>query len=290
MRLPRRLLAVALFLTLAATIVPPAAVADHVYSHRYYVYGRVIDKAGFPVKGVTLQIKLEGQSADFGDCTLRPPLPQPTTDDNGDYLFCRHVDTRIAPRATYELIVPNYPGLVPKGELDQNLRKNRVDIQLTNDEPDKRGNLNFSRSYSLWVTLWQPGPTGLENIQVEGVSLSDRDITVDFTYNGGKTISKTATTDDYGDARVNVDLTEPLTSGTVKVTATRGVTAEATLDAKDFASTVNVLYPGKPWYSNTNLLIGVILFGLLAAGGVGYAIYRAVGSRGEAKVGRRARR
>ena len=72
-------------LTLAAA---PAA-ADHVYSHRYVVLGRVINDLKEPALGWTASATFSGVTPE-GTCSLLP-APVPDTTAEGDFFLCYHV-------------------------------------------------------------------------------------------------------------------------------------------------------------------------------------------------------
>lgn len=273
---------------LLLAMLPPVAVADHAYSHRYIVYGRVVDAEGAPVRGASVNVILEGIERE-GNCDARhPPVSNLVTSDVGEYFYCAHTHRITTNSGTWKVMVGNSSAT---GSVDKDLRKSRADLQLNDARPNQRGDLaKFNRSYTLTVTMWKPGETAVEGITVEGTALTDRRLTAVVSYNGNKTLNGEATTNDYGDATFTFTFPEDLRSGSVVVTGPRGDTVSGTLDTKFHASTLLIEYPGDPWYTNSALLGGAIILGLVVAGGIAFAVYRFMGARESGNLGRRARR
>src|ERR1700737_1294865 len=86
---------------LALLLVLPSAAADHVYSHRLVLYGRLVDSQSHPLGGVAISARAVDYSAAsgghvqphtetgaFGRRTTRA-----VTDAGGFFMFCQHVHT-----------------------------------------------------------------------------------------------------------------------------------------------------------------------------------------------------
>lgn len=72
---------------LAALLLAPPALADHAFSHRVVVEGRILDSEGRPVPGARPEVTLEG-ATERGPCL---EAQSPETGPTGDFLVCRHV-------------------------------------------------------------------------------------------------------------------------------------------------------------------------------------------------------
>lgn len=269
-----------------ASAVVPTALADHAYSHRYIVYGRVVDAEGVPMQGLDVAATIERQDVE-GQCdTNKPPATQRVTNSLGEYFWCFHTH-RMGGSGIFTVGVENE---TVTDDLDTQLRKSRVDFRLGSHLGRHGDAGKFNTTYTLAVTAWEPGATGVEGIQVEGTALRGRSLTATIEYNGGKEKTATATTNDYGDATFIFDLGEPLQSGAATVQSQRGEKASGPLDPTFHSSTVVLRYPGAPWYEDRGLLGGAIILGLALAAGVGYGIYRLISARSAPRSkGRRAR-
>ena len=95
MRPTLALAAVAVLALFALVPLAQHASADHVYTHRYVVQGRVVDTAGQPVQGATMTVEFRGWFPDDGEIagTCREDNSQRT----GDTTFL--TATSSAPRA-----------------------------------------------------------------------------------------------------------------------------------------------------------------------------------------------
>lgn len=91
---------IAPWLLLALVALPTLVAADHVFSHRVYVAGRVIDVEGRPAAGVAVGVAFEGVPPS-GLCYEETPE---VTGPMGDFELCRHAhaipaDARVTIRA-----------------------------------------------------------------------------------------------------------------------------------------------------------------------------------------------
>lgn len=254
-----------------ATLAAPLAAADHAYSHRYIIYGRVVDAEGAPLVGVQVSASIDRQEIE-GQCDVqKPPATRSTTDSLGEYFWCFHTH-RMGGTGVFTVRAENE---TRTADLDTDLRKSRVDFRVPTDVPGKHGDLDrFNTSYALTLTAWKPGATSIEGISVEGTALRARAFVATFRYNDGKERSTNATTNDYGDATFSVNLGEPLRSGTVVVTAQRGATAAGAMDTTFHASTLVFMDPPAPWYTDEGLLGGAIVLALVGAAAVAYGAWR----------------
>lgn len=155
----RRLILLAV---LAVPLVLPLATADHVYSHRIVVTGRVIDADGLPISGVPVALHFTGLSPG-GDCFDVPARP---TGPRGDFTLCRHAHE--VPAGV--IVNVTVAGASMERELDPALR--RVSLLLRSPEPtpahDVEGERLFARTLHATgrVMRLNDVPTTVEQVPV----------------------------------------------------------------------------------------------------------------------------
>lgn len=180
-----RLVAAAILLLLLV----PASLADHVYSHRYVLGGRLVGSNGEPLPGRVMEFLSTGD--DFLD-TCREGQ-QIITDASGDFEFCYHVhdlqpSTRVGARHG------NASAMAPV-----NLPFRKTTLLLR--EPNETGIApqDWTTSYRIAGRAWQPGPQTLEGVQVFGTAVVA--LAVNLTVHGvnaSPAVFRT-TTDGFGD-------------------------------------------------------------------------------------------
>lgn len=180
-----RLLAAAFLLVLLA----PAAFADHVYSHRYVLGGRLVGSDGWPLPGRIMEFVSTGD--DFLD-TCREGQ-QIITDAFGDFEFCYHVH-ELQPSTRVGARHGNISSMVPV-----NLPFRKTTLLLR--EPNETGVAppDWGASYRIAGRAWQPGPQRLEGVQVFGTAVVG--LAVNLTVHGvnaSPAVFRT-TTDGFGD-------------------------------------------------------------------------------------------
>lgn len=128
---------------LLALLLIPLAGADHVFSHRLYVVGRIVDGEGLPAPGLAVNVTFEGVRAS-GRCYDGKP---DVTGPRGDYEVCRHVhelpaDARVVVRAGDAERV---------ALIDQDLRHATASLQLAGPAPgrDITGEREFARAFRV---------------------------------------------------------------------------------------------------------------------------------------------
>jgi hypothetical protein len=219
---------------LAALLLAPLALADHVYSHRFVFEGRVVDADGLPVPGRTLAFFAEGD--DF----LEPCAEglQPTTDAHGDFRFCYHKHDLKA-SATVGVRVD---GVTVRKPMDTGFRRTVVlfhDPNATGAAPP-----GWNDTFRLAGRVWRTGPTTLEGVPVFGLALANVPVNVTLTTPDGGATSLQVVTDGHGD----FDATLRLVNGagasnvTVEVEAL-GKTLPVRLDTTFHRNTVGFLLP-----------------------------------------------
>ncbi|HLE95877.1 MAG TPA: hypothetical protein VI997_00770 [Candidatus Thermoplasmatota archaeon] len=230
-------------LALAAILLVPPASADHVYSHQYRVFGRVVDTDGQPLSGAVVFLELQ-KNQDLAKISF-------ASNCNGDYGFAanEHFHTHgLSTVAEIRATVVDPSRLADLGNVtidaDRNLRKSHLDWRL----PDA-GNLtrcpgagdenarsvlvfgrlwNVSRETSLeGITVWGTIPGGCRQVDAE-VRCQEVEVTV--TPEGGSSRTVTAYSNNYGDYRAWVAFDEAFGAATAQATWLNK-TASADVDA-----------------------------------------------------------
>lgn len=189
----------------------PLAAADHVFSHRVYVIGRVIDREGLPVSGLSVNATFEGLRG--GRCFESKPE---TTSPTGDYEICRHsheipVSTNVTVRVA---------GAERIGAVDPDLRHASANLQLDGPTParDIQGERTFSRSLLVTGRAFEILRAPFEE---EGVSVTARPIGENVTVElrDGPDVLANATTrpDEHGLYRVELPVEAIPPGATVSV-------------------------------------------------------------------------
>ena len=238
------LLALATVLSTLAVIAAPV-VADHSYSHRYVVFGRVIDSLGQPAMGWTATGTISGPAV-LGDCPNFVPMGSGVADSDrsGDFFLCYHMHSFSG--GTITVFGPGSSQTFP---LDVNLRKTFVHIRLDTVWPTKDATTVavFHTQYTVRGRVWQPQPGAVvEGNTVNGIVMTTERVSIAFAYNGGSTRSGSSTTNNYGDYGSLLALTSNLTEGTLEVGAA-GFRSRITADPEFMVSDeANLVLPAPP--------------------------------------------
>lgn len=211
---------------LSLVVITPLAFADHAYSHRYIIFGRVVDAENNPVPGLQLE---PGYSAVFkpeGACGNQPgtgtdawtaTATNPITNQYGEFFFCHHIHamSRSEPGTATFLV----EGKEYKMGLDGFMRYSFVEIKLDNVHASANKEIN-AKEHTIQGRAW--ASTGASEKQVEGIrvfgdTLYKMPANITFSYNGKEPIKLNTTTNNYGDFALRVPVTERPTTGTVSV-------------------------------------------------------------------------
>ncbi|HWH07554.1 MAG TPA: hypothetical protein VNX21_00045 [Candidatus Thermoplasmatota archaeon] len=230
-------------LALAALLLLPVAAADHVFSHRVVVEGRLIGGDGLPLPGVEVEVSAVGE-------TLAEPCQERqrnVTDAWGDFRLCFHKHD-LAPGAWVTVVAGNASKSLP---LDADLR--RMVVYLRDAQAEGVAPEAWEETYHLDGRLWERGRTRLDGVNVSGVTLVR--VPVDFLIvnetraegDEEKGARSTLRTDGFGDYAAIVRLFpgERVEDASVTVEA-NGARAQARLDPAFHRSTIDFRFPIEP--------------------------------------------
>lgn len=189
----------------------PTASADHAYSHRYVVFGRVVDASGAPVENATVTI---AGALEVGACALHAgaatdawnATDQGVTDALGEFRLCRHQHAMRGENATLLVVATQGDREVARQEVavDPFLRANHVTLVADANATEGHAwtsHLVAGRVWSPWVS----GET-LDGVPVEGFAHPGVPVRVTLgTREGEETIE--TQTNLYGDYAVRFDAT-----------------------------------------------------------------------------------
>ena len=202
----------------------PVATADHAYSHRYIVYGRVVDANGDPVPGLTVDLGYEPPFDPEGACSNQPRTETdafgptrttPITNDFGEFLFCFHTHgvSRTLPGAAVITIAGE--NVEERIEFDGFMRYSYAPIQLDRVHPQANTTVKDT-TYTIFGRAWQESDqTTVEGVRVFGDTIYNKPATITFAYNGNPPVTLNTTTNAYGDFSIRVPVSSRPTGGEV---------------------------------------------------------------------------
>jgi hypothetical protein len=278
-----RLLALAL---LAAALALPGASADHAYSHRYIIYGRVVDAAGNPVPGLTVNVKTQDFAVE-GQCTDQPNTATaafgrtetlPVTNQYGEFMYCYHTHdmSRVSPpSATISVADTNVSEHVT---FDAEFREMFVPLQLPDVSPRANTTANEA-NYTVLGRLWTPGAQLVEGIGVYGNVPLGQGVNVTLRLTDGSALNATTLTNGYGDFAVRIATPHRLDGGVVEV-ETQGLRFDAPVNATLGATDFRIVLPAPVSHTARNVALGLGAVAVVGvASGYGYRSYRRVAQR-----------
>lgn len=246
----------------------PVVEADHAYSHRYVIYGRVVDSDGNPLQGLTADIKFEffnydsscnPNQPDISTEAFGPTYTRPVTNEYGEFIFCMHSHGL----SRYE------PGTAILRVLDQDSEVATTEFKLDGFRrvsfpvvtvADKAGNETVVEStYTVAGRLWRDtGETKVEGITVFGETVNDKPVNVTLTYNNGKTATVTTNSNGYGDFSVRVPVDERVTSGTVTIESENATFSAPATKAGLTTFTASFEAPRDPFLGSVLVILGTV--------------------------------
>lgn len=201
-------------LLLGLVMLAPVAVADHAFSHRVYVVGRVIDANGQPAAGLAVNVTFEG----FAPNGLCYDSKEEITGSRGDYEVCRHAHA-IPPDAAATVRVLDASRRVP---VDPDLRHAVASFQLDRAAParDIAGERHFARTFHVtgrsFVML--PDPVREEGVAVNATPLAEN-VSVELRAGEVVLASGSDVPDEFGRFLLDLDVAELPAGALVRVRA-----------------------------------------------------------------------
>lgn len=296
MRTPSgRFVALAFSLLFFASALAPLATADHAYSHRYLIYGRVIDEAGNPMRGVTVRAGLDNKLTVEGACGNQPNTEtdawgrtetRPTTNEAGEFFFCFHMHS-IARGTTADAHV-NVSGVEMKQPVNENFRKSFFVVKVpgtngTDDSP------LFSQ-YLVSGRLWYAEPAKLvDGINVHGDTVHEQTVKITFAGASGVTVTEETQSNHYGDFGVRLNVSSEETGGTITIES-GGDVQTFTADMASRWTDVNFRTDAESTSRTLLIAAGVVLASAVLIAGGWYAWKRMAESREDAAARARSTR
>lgn len=218
--------AIAAMAFLALAIVPLAA-ADHAYSHRYIVFGRVVDAENDPVPDLTVDLGYEEPFEPEGPCANQPGTEteafgptrtSPVTNQFGEFTFCFHTHSMSRGTPGAGILKIESLGVEQRFEFDGFMRYSFVPIKLNTTQSTANTTL-LSQFYTVQGRSWRPegADVRVEGIRVYGDTVKFSPVNITFTYNGNEPMKVNTSTNGYGDFALRIPVTERPTSGTVTI-------------------------------------------------------------------------
>ncbi len=306
---PRRTVAASLLLLALVLLAAaaPMAVADHAFSHRYVVSGRVIDSLGEPVAGLLVEVELLNvdpeETAFHGACSYTPEakldpknsfILRTYTNGTGDYFACYHLHVLKGPSTVFVRIGP----LIKSLGMDLGHRHSFANFLLENasDHKDPQGVEHFACSYDVLGKVFRPQPgVYVEDVAVNGIAHEGTAVNVQLL-GSSVNLSARPLTNPYGDFLAA--FTDPIlcslpTNLRVIVTHARAPTQGLNADRTFRLSQLNIdekpveqgmVLPGLPGAGDTQtmLLAVAAISGVAALVGVGYVLGRRRAARAQA--------
>lgn len=227
----RRALPLAL---LAALLVPVPVGADHVYSHRYVVEGRLLGSDGAPLPNRTVEFFSLGE--DFAEPCQGGH--RNVTDEMGDFRFCFH---KHGVNASSEIGV-RAGNASETRHVDTAHRKSTFILEEVNETGVATERWNVT--HLVAGRVWRTGGRELEGVPVVGYALADTPVNITLRTPNGTESRFDVRTDGYGDFRAELRLVDPIPADTVSVDVeAMGQKHTRALDPRTHRVTVSFFLP-----------------------------------------------
>ncbi|HWH08713.1 MAG TPA: hypothetical protein VNX21_05895 [Candidatus Thermoplasmatota archaeon] len=288
----RRLLLVVL---VAAVALTPLALADHAYSHRYVVYGRVVDADGNPVQGVLVNLGYRQFQAE-GPCAQQPGTgtdawerteTRPQTNQLGEFLFCFHAHDINRVEPPFGVLTIEEHNYTTEFRFDPYTRTSFVPIKL--DTVVEGANAEaLETTYTVQGRLWEPAGerVSVERVGVFGHTVDRAPVNITIRFADGQEITTNTTTNNYGDFALRVPIQSRPTGGEVTIEA-NGQTFRGDVDPTFGITFIRGEFaePKSDLAKNALIAAGVLL-GLAVVGGGGWYAWRRTAERRELQEAR----
>ena len=291
-RMIRRLLLVVL---VAAVALTPLALADHAYSHRYVVYGRVVDAEGNPVPGVLVnlgyrQFQAEGpcaQQPNTGTSAWNRTETRPQTNEMGEFTFCFHTHDINRVEPPFGVLTVEQYNYTTEFRFDPYTRMSFVPIKL--DQVVDNANRNvLAQTYTVQGRLWTPAGerVSVERVGVFGHTVDDTPVNITVKFADGTEHKTNTTTNGYGDFAVRIPVAARPTGGEVTIEA-NGETFTGDVDPTFGITSIRGEFPEPESNVVRNLLVaGGVLVAIALVGGGGWYAWRRTAERRELQEAR----
>lgn len=279
-----------LALLLVGVALTPVALADHAYSHRYIIYGRVLDANGDPVKGVPVDMGTRNFETE-GNCAQQPLTETDAfgrtetrfqTNDWGEFIFCYHTHeiNRIEP-PTGIVRIEEY-NYTQEFRFDPYFRTTFLVVRLDTAVPTANKTI-YDETYLVMGRLWEDAGARVlvDSIPVFGHTVDRTPVNVTLTLADGTKLTDETSTNNYGDFAVRIPTTERVRAGTVTIEV-KGQTFSGDVDASSGATVIHAkLSESAVSRSDTTLIVLGVIVGVAVVGGGGWYALKRVSARRE---------
>lgn len=211
------------FLALAALL--PLAAADHAYSHRYVIYGRVVDAENDPVPGLTVDFGFEPPFKSEGQCANQPGTEteafgptrtSPVTNQLGEFTFCSHTHSMSRGTPGTGTIRIDSLDVEETFTFDGFMRYSFIPIKLDRAHPSANGTA-LDQTYTVLGRVWRASDSEIkvETISVYGDTIQNTDFELTVAFDGEEPRMLTGRTNGYGDFAMRVPVSARPTGGEV---------------------------------------------------------------------------
>lgn len=261
-----------------AVSLTPAVLADHAYSHRYIVYGRVVDAENNPVAGLTVDLGVvkpfqpDGQCADQPGTETEawgPTRARPITNQFGEFIFCYHIHSMSRSTPGGGIVRIDSLDYEKEVEFDGYMRYSFIPVKLDTVHPNANKTI-LDQFYTVQGRAWEDHGTNIkvETIRVYGDTVKYAPVNITIQPEGKDPITLNTTTNGYGDFAVRVPVESRLTSGTVTVEI-EGRTFSAPIDGETGVTQFRADTPAPKDPFVTKFLIGLGVVAVVVVGGGG---------------------
>jgi hypothetical protein len=287
-------------LALAVLAFAPVVAADHAYSHRYIVFGRVVDAENNPVPGLTMDLGYEEPFEPEGACANQPGTETeafgptrttPVTNQYGEFVFCFHTHSMSRTVPGTGILTIDTLEVEKRFEFDGFMRYSWVPIKLETAQSTANKTI-LDTSYTVQGRAWRAsgGPISVETVRVYGDTVQRTPVTVDIEYNDGKTATVNTTTNGYGDFWVRVPVTERANTGRVTITIENATFTEDVDPSGVTAFRAEMPKTRDPFVTKFLIGLGIVAGVVVVGGGAWFATNRMRASREEREARDRSQR